>query len=835
MSVGACLDVVETCCRSLNGLTQEKATRAEIGSDALCQVMMDALISQSGSTSTVVRIILALGSLSHEAPHTGHRLAELGICAVLQSLHKQYPDNDELAWGICRLSSYLSAERTFLEKDQIYLLIVGILRARVTTDSISEVAVSTVTTSSATKKSTETTIEWACRCIGYLACDEASKRLLGQCGACETVADTIEVYLPKSSYVTREGILALSCLFEEAGNIDRPAMKDRAGRLVTLAIQTYFSDTEIAWTSCKLFISLAQRPEYLLSITPPAGDYVISTMQNHYKSSLVTDWGCRALSSLSADETYRDLLVGKNACDAIVQALRAAVSGDSLLSFVVQRLSVIPSMNSTLSQVSQHLTKSALAASACNSIFSLADTHDEYRRRLGNAGACESVVKVLVKFTDSPDVAAAACLSIVSLCRGTPAHRENFGVSGALKGIIMIIQKYPTDEELSYQACCALIALIADPAYIECCGELSNTKSRVRRLEDDVNNRHSLIRYGDNDTDPNPAAVTSPTTIPATNSNSNGNASEIGTTVIIDEGSTQALEICERNILKFGTPEGCDAIAMALQTHQSSERLARVGCWSVALLAGSRNTSMMVRLGTAGACEGVVTMLQRHQKLPSVCQPGCIALARLGVNSGNSGWLGAAGGCTVVLDAVKRHPADRGVGRAGWAAISSLACDEGNRSRFGLLLVCDVVCNVINACIEEFQASKEAKVDLALFYVCEESCTAVSNLSRDTDNLKRFYDIGAPDIIIKTFQIRGMTAGLVANAADCVSSLIAGTEAGRSLLGEKGACTAIVKALEAHVSDPFVAVQCSLAVHSLCHRHRINQERVGAAGGCEVR
>jgi hypothetical protein len=837
-------DAVEAACRAINVLCLEKTNRSSLGSASCCEAVIKALDVQSSSVSTAVQCCLALGSLAHEVPKTAQIMASQGLCPLLEELYKRHSTHDSLAWAICRVTSYLSAEFVSLNSANMFTLIVTILKSRLPQNSTDGSASVTPAPASALL-----VIEWACRCIGCIAIDGAARLVLGDNGACEAIADALERLISTSSYISREGILALSCVCEgpeAVPNIER--LKERAGQLVVAAIQAHFDDTEVAWCACKLLISLAQRPEYLVSIA--AGDYVISVMQKHYKNSLVTDWGCRALSSLSSDEQYRDVLVGRGACDAIVQALKAAVSSDSLLSFVVQRLSAIPALNASLGAAgaSAFLTKSALGASACNSIFSLADTHDDYRQRLGQAGACEAVVRVLLKYSsESSDVAGAACMSIISLCRGSPQHRAKLGAAGACKGIVTVLQKYATDEAVSFQACCALVALIADAAYIECSGELSNnvvrpTSAVSAQAETKHVRRNSANLYSSESTSIQEltGSITGENAdVTQRQAASSSDASGSMPTSGAVQNDYQML-----NVGRFGTAEGCDAIAMALQTHQGSERLARVGCWAVALLAGS-DPVIVNRLGTVGACEAVVTMLQRHQEIPAVCQAGCIALARLAVNSGNSGWLGAAGGCNVVLDAVTRHPADHAVGRAGWAAIASLSCDEGNRSRFGLLLVCDAVVSTIAVCIEECRiatgqtdrasSSSTSSINLEpLFHVGEECCMALSNLAHDSDNLKRFYENRAVEVIITTLRTRGISTGLAANACGSVASLVAGTEQGRDFLGDKGACEAVVGCMEILGSNAFVAVQGSMALHSLCHRHAGNQARIGAAGGCEA-
>jgi hypothetical protein len=794
----ASVDVMDAVCNAVSKLAQVRENREAMGSNGCIHALVSVLAANKGHTSPALQCCWALSAIAADVPSNGHLIAELNVCEIVMELRTSFPTNEALAIAICRLIAQIGDEELALELACIYVLLVDVLK-----EALAE-----------HREKVPHLVEWACRAIGAVAVSTKSRLLLGSCKAPEALTDVLSYYIPCSAIVTREAIFALSCVCEGndvGSNIDQ--VRDQAGKLAVSAIQAYYEDAEVVWCACKLFISLSSRPEFLVDIS--VGDYVISVMQKHYKNSMVTEWGCRALASLSSDEKYRDVLVGRGACDAIVQALKASVSGGSVMSFMVKSLSSnIATMLGGAAVDRASLTQSALGASACSTIFSLADTHDEYRQRLGDAGACEAVVKVLLKFSsESPDVAGAACQAIVSLCRSSPMHRLKLGNAGACKGITTVLHKYVTDEAVSFLACSAAVALIPDATYIECSGELSNRGGRPCNAS-----KHRSAVYS------SASELQSPQEAAATESS--------------DPDGAFVSEYQKQNAAKMGVVEGCDAIAMALQTHQSSERLARVGCWAVALLAGL-DADILVRLGTVGACEAVVTMLQRHSRQPAVCEAGCIALARLGVNSGNSGWLGAAGGCTVVLDALNKHPDHTSVGRAGWAAIASLACDEGNRSRFGLMSGCEAAASTIARVIERRDKAAE-QIDrpdsgLAAHYtVAEECCTAISHLCKDGDNLNRLYNLAVPEVIIRVLRAGGLPSGLSASACGSIASLVANNGARRQLLGELGACDVVVSTMITHSKEPSVQVQGCIALHTLSLKHPGNQTLIGNAGGCEV-
>jgi hypothetical protein len=794
------VDVMDAVCNAVSKLAQVRENREVMGADGCIHALVNVLAANRNYTSPALQCCWALSAIASDVPTNGHVVAELGVCEIVVELRLLFPTNESLAIAICRLIAQIGNEELALELATIYVLLVDVLKAALAEH----------------KEKVPHLVEWACRAIGAVAVSTKSRLLLGSCKAPEALTEALSYYIPCSAIVTREAIFALSCVCEGndvGSNIDQ--IRDQAGKLAVAAIQAYYEDADVVWCSCKLFISLSSRPEFLLDLS--VGDYVISVMQKHYKNSMVTEWGCKALASLSSDEKYRDILVGRGACDAIVQALKASVSGGSVMSFMVKSLSSnIVTMLGGAAVDRASLTQSALGASACSTIFSLADTHDEYRQRLGDAGACEAVVKVLLKFSsESPDVAGAACQAIVSLCRSSPMHRLKLGNAGACKGITTVLHKYVTDETVSYLACAATVALIPDATYIECSGELSNRGGRPCHAS-----KHRSVVYSTaNEPQPTPQQES------AVYESSNPDGAFIS-------------EYQKLNAAKMGGVEGCDAIAMALQTHQSSERLARVGCWAVALLAGL-DADILVRLGTVGACEAVVTMLQRHSRQPAVCEAGCIALARLGVNSGNSGWLGAAGGCTVVLDALNKHPDHNSVGRAGWAAIASLACDEGNRSRFGLLSGCEAAVRTISRIIERNEQPTDQSDPsdigiIALYTVAEECCTAISQLCKDSDNLNRLYALRAPEVIIRVLQSGSLPSGLSASACSSIASLVANNGSRRQLLGELGACDAVVSAMIAHSKEPIVQMQGCIALHTLSLKHPGNQTLIGNASGCEV-
>lgn len=772
------------------------------------------------------------------------------VLTIVQRIASAHAVDNSVAWSLCRVVSYLAEESAALIAAGTYSLIVVLLQSRLQDKS------SHIDENGAEKITSETlhndgfnsalVVEWSCRCIGCVAINSESRLALGSAGACEAIVNALHIYTPTSVYITREGILALSCLCDTRAaipNIDR--LQDLGGQVAVKAIQKYFDDTEVCWCCCKLLISLSIRPAYLVNAS--AGDFVISIMQKHYNNSLVTDWGCRALSSLAVDDKYRDILIGDGASDAIAQALTVAVSSESILSAVVYKISSIQNIAGKLGIAggNSFLTKSALGASACNSIFSLADRHFDFRQQLGDAGACESVVKVLIKFSgESSDVAGAACHAIIALCRDSPKNRNKIGIAGGCKAIINVLQKYASDENVSIHALRCLTALIPDSIYMELNGEYSNSGgepvSRFEERQKKTNASMNGALFRD------PGAVQLPSRIESSRDDQKLSSIEAST------------ENRRYNLSKFTATESCEAIALVLQSHQSSDNIARIGCWTVALLANSGD-DVLIKLNVVGACESVVSMLQRHLRSNTICQSGCVALARLAVNPGNSGWLGAAGGCNVALDAVRYHPNDYMTSWTAWAAISSLALDEGNRSRFFNMNICQVVVTDLTRFVKsldgfgtetvaeskfEVEVENENKEEATktesgeICLVCEECCHAVAILAQDKEIFQLFHNLSTGDVIVRILLTPNITPGLCAVALGALTSLVGTSAATKDALCDAGACEAVVMALKRHAiydgGDALVSIQGAISMYSMAYRHNNNQMLLGGAGGCEV-
>ena len=804
---------------------------------------MSALDKQYSHARTAFYSLIAIASVIQDVPQNVDLVARIDVVNMIQKTASSHFEDDLIAWAVSRVFSYLFSEHKLLSETGTYTLIVELLLSRLQDRSAPVGEENSPNIAKISERSTSLVVEWTCRCIGCLAVNTDARLALGLNGACEALTTALQIYTPKSMYITREGILALSCLCETRGalaNIDR--LQEVGGQVAVKAIQKYFDDAEVCWCCCKLLISLSIQPAYLVNVS--AGDYVISIMQKHYRNSLVTDWGCRALASLAVDDRYRDVLIGEGACDAIVNALRVAVSGESIFSVVVQRISSIQNLVNKLEIAggNSFLTKSALGASACYSIFSLADRHDDFRHELGAAGACESVVKVLLKFSsESANVASAACQAIVSLCRDSPLNRMAIGDAGGCKCISQVIQGYSADEDVLVHVLASLVALIPDSIYVEVCGVLSNNRGQP------------INRFGERKIKTNASCMG--------HLFEDSSLIELPKQVYVRDSDTSSEEILNfekydmgrrSNLSKFTTADSCDNVASALQSHQSSTRVAEVGCWAIALLANSGDEEL-VRLGTVGACESIVSMLQRHLHSPNICQSSCIALARLAVNAGNSGWLGAAGGCNVVVDVIKQHPDNYPVLWVAWAAVASMSCDEGNRSRFQLLSICELAVEglsrslsilenyKIRNCTDDEHCATMIQPDHTIdeiCVVCEECCHAISSLARDKNIIEKFLALATVDIVVKILLATNISPGLCAMALAVLTSLMGNGSASKDAISTAGTCEAVIMALQRHAvidgGDAFVSIQGAIVLYTLTHRSPANQALLGSAGGCEM-
>lgn len=212
-------------------------------------------------------------------------------------------------------------------------------------------------------------------------------------------------------------------------------MLEKEGVCVALisTLKRYLMNEAIAEACCRAIVSLQYLNQALGEADACKG--VLAVLNEHTNSEVVSQWGCRAVGSLSLYGRNRRILRVNYACETLAAALQRHVGNESILSVVLMR----------------NTSSAAVALWGCNAMYCLAnwegkvekkvvavktvegsevhpagtadldvDEGDELEvaRLLAAAGACESVAKALVKYSEVETVACACFRAVIALCKG---------------------------------------------------------------------------------------------------------------------------------------------------------------------------------------------------------------------------------------------------------------------------------------------------------------------------------------------------------------------------------------------------------------------------------
>ena len=132
-------------------------------------------------------------------------------------------------------------------------------------------------------------------------------------------------------------------------------------------------------------------------------------------------------------------------CDAVTLAMNRHLGGDLV---------------ATMLQWSSG--SAAVAQWGCSAIYMLAKHQTrEHQQALANSGACEAVVKALLRFGTVEEVALAGCLAVVALAREVAGAKDLMGAVGACAALTAVIQEHISNVTVIEWSCLAVDILAA--------------------------------------------------------------------------------------------------------------------------------------------------------------------------------------------------------------------------------------------------------------------------------------------------------------------------------------------------------------------------------------
>lgn len=490
-------------------------------------------------------------------------------------------------------------------------------------------------------------------------------------------------------------------------------------------------------------------------------------------------------------------------CEALLNLFKVNLKSEILVEKILQLVYILSPLNEKLGEVgfctgviSALVTHSAVPSAsqwACCAICSLAE-HETNRATLGALQACEAVVELLGKYTetnplvramlpaqgDSGGVALWACKAIHALGENNRGLQTVLGTAGACDLVARALSLYKEDANIAVACCMAAFTLSAfNATHKEALGEAGICSDLVEILRIHVANRDVAL------------------------------------------WSTRAIASLaienDNNTLKFVAAGACETLPVTMQGLQRDVDIAGAGCSIIASLAA--NFATAGRLGHNGAVEAIVSALQLHSDSELVVTKGAMGISRMAQSVGNTSWLGPAGACEALLEAIKKHTENETVSYEAWYAVGSMAVDINNCIRLGAAGACEMV---VAALILHPES------DL----IVEAASRAVGKLSKFSKNAAIIHSSGDCDVIISSFRAHKNNEMAAYQLCQTLSILSFGDKAIQARLGALGACELVVDALRIHQNSEMVVPQGLMAVKSLAYQNAENQSALREVEVC---
>ena len=513
------------------------------------------------------------------------------------------------------------------------------------------------------------TCMYACSAINSLAEYNNNKtKLMRVCG---DIVHVIDQYRDEIA-VVNIGFMALGSLSNDDTTFTSQEILGNLGicELITtlLAKYVHFS-SEVSSSICRLITNITfshiENKNKLLSLN--CMTLLETCLQKNIESDLCVRYALSAIGELTIDVKL-DLVMQKQShtiCLLILQAME------------------------------KYIDYSKLVQAGCMAIVSLRHFNDI----MGKAKACDLVVLILTKYTES-EVVTQCCLRAIGSLAVSTDNRIQFNKTNICELICLALQKHVGNETILSVMLMRSTSSVHVARYgcdaIYYLTRNSNDSKQFQLFFDQYNAidcvGKTLQKYSEIDVIATACfrAILVLTKDNTTNSSKIGFMGLCNTIVecirlfpssaeVAKWGCRSVAVLSENNSVntsRFVTIGVCEALPVAMQAHTLNKGVAGAGadCIVVILESSGYDLSIASRFGRAGACEALVSAIRNHKDHPLVVERICEAIASLSKVHGNSGWFGATGCLEGLLAANLIHFDDLLVASSSLKAIGMILC-----------------------------------------------------------------------------------------------------------------------------------------------------------------
>jgi hypothetical protein len=540
--------------------------------------------------------------------------------------------------------------------------------------------------------------------------------------------------------------------------------------------------------------------------------------------------------------------------------------------------------SSVVNILENHQNNLALIESTLHAVAHLSDCNKSNCRKLGGAGACQLLPKLLLKFGHgSTTVAEWGCASANHLS-DVPEHVAQLGDNRGCKAFAHVWMHHASNNFLIENICNTVVNMSKSSKNLiffkSTLVHRAITKTINSQLEDPV-----LMNYTVH-------AIKALVVSTALQSQFGEDALfckllvallrryQVDHDVLLQKLCSLVASIAYRNHVAcelLADAEACEILATSLNNHHDNadltiaclgainnvaDTLPNRRCFGNLGVCGvvikylknfSKNATLVVHLcrlmGTLALDDAdnrsclhdvniyevsVAVLREHHCEYPLVVKFCCRAIANMSVNEDNRRHFGAYGTCEIIIECCETHMLLPHVLAQVILAIGSLAGKDfpNNSAKLGALGACRYIGTALETHPDEASVA----------WSC---CRALNSLETEYDSMEENESGKA---IMVAMHIHNNDEQVLQWGCQAIGS-IALDDRNRDVLVASGACEAVVGALQRgthsgealmavmmqkQIGNELLALAACTAAYSLCYDHQGYRDKLGALGGCEA-
>ena len=433
----------------------------------------------------------------------------------------------------------------------------------------------------------------------------------------------------------------------------------------------------------------------------------------------------------------------------------------------------------------------------CNSIRNLC-SFTKNNQLLGEADACGTVTRVLLKHPNDTAICSWVCRVIGHLAYKNEANRMGLIKAGACEQVVNVLQNHPSHESAAGEACWAIRNLAA-----------RSSPENLLQV-DDQDEDTAIARL---------ASLMAPEMIIAAMKN------HFSSEAFMTEAMRAAVSLlCHPGVPEVvGRFSNAGALSIALKCAkklQDSDTIA--GLTLQLMYYFACDTNIRPKLVGLDILDAITVMVQAHANTEAVSEWGCRTLYQLSLHgSGISSRMRTAGLLETVVGAVQRQAMSEAVAEHGCLTLGALAADSENLYR---LIGSGAGAATVGALRQHKKSSN----------VVARACFAVSNLSQGANNVSWLGACGTCEAIVTALIIHATSDPQVAYiGSKAVAALAYHDDGNIKKLKSAGVSELMVNTLKTHMKNVEVAEHCCRSIYNLCYVSSLVSE-MGRCGACEA-